>query len=89
MKNKSRKHRRSLLAVLIAVLIILCAASAFYIVQTSTQRTIERNIDIADTVPAVDDMCIHIEVHQAKRLRILWQHLTRLSLKALVISKWM
>ena len=55
MKNKSRKHRRSLLAVLIAVLIILCAASAFYIVQTSTQRTIERNIDIADTVPAVDE----------------------------------
>ena len=51
MKNEKKKNR-SLLAVLIAVLILLCAASAFYIVQTSSQRTIERNIDIAGTVPA-------------------------------------
>ena len=50
--KKEKKKNRSLLAVLIAVLILLCAASAFYIVQTSSQRTIERNIDIAGTVPA-------------------------------------
>ena len=55
--KKSKAHRRSRLAALIAVLILLCAVSALYIVKTSTQRNVEHNIDVAETVePAADTL---------------------------------
>ena len=78
--KKRNNHRRSRLAALIAVLILLCAVSALYIVKTSTERNVEHNIDVAETVePAADalaedysdaELDLHF-VHEEARSRMM------------------